>query len=59
MEAFTMENKKTYEEPILTLYGDIEDITLGSGWGVNDFFVFGISNPIGNCGGNSCERSGS
>jgi hypothetical protein len=54
-----METKKTYEEPILTLYGEIEDITLGSGFGIRDIFVYGLSDVIGNCGGNSCERSGS
>jgi hypothetical protein len=41
------ETKKTYETPTLVVYGDVEKITLGEGWGLQDFVVFGICNPIG------------
>jgi hypothetical protein len=39
--------KKTYETPALVTYGDVEKLTLGEGWGIQDFFVYGICNPIG------------
>jgi len=48
-------NKQTYVTPSLVEYGDIEQITLGSGWGLVDLFVYGLSDPIGNCGNGSCE----
>lgn len=48
-------NKQTYVTPSLVEYGDIEQITLGSGWGLVDLFVYGLSDPIGNCGHGSCE----
>jgi hypothetical protein len=44
------ETKKTYETPALVVYGDVEKITLGEGWGLQDFVVFGICNPIGQPG---------
>lgn len=47
--------KKAYETPELTVYGDIEEITLGSGIGLIDLFVYGLSDPIGNCRNGSCE----
>lgn len=46
--------KKSYSSPKLEVRGTIEDITQGSGWGVRDFFVFGIADAIGNCRRNSC-----
>lgn len=49
--------KKTYSSPRLEVRGTIEDITQGSGFGIRDFFVFGISDAIGNCKNNSCVIS--
>jgi hypothetical protein len=46
--------KKTYEAPELIVRGTIEEITQGDGWGFEDFSVYGISNPIGDCRNNSC-----
>lgn len=46
--------KKAYSSPQLVVRGTIEEITQGSGFGIRDFFVFGIADVIGNCGNNSC-----
>lgn len=46
--------KKTYEAPELIVRGTIEEITQGSGIGLKDLFVYGLSDAIGNCGNNSC-----
>ena len=50
-----METKKVYEAPKLTTHGDVEKITQGSGFGIIDLFVYGLSDPIGNCRNGSCE----
>ena len=39
--------KKRYISPRIVVRGTIEEITQGNGWGIKDFFVFGISDPIG------------
>lgn len=49
--------KKVYITPEIIVHGTIEEITQGSGWGIRDLFVFGISDVIGNCGNNSCSRT--
>lgn len=49
--------KKPYTAPELIVHGTVEEITQGSGWGIRDFFVYGIDDAIGNCGNNSCQRS--
>ena len=49
--------KKVYVSPTVVVHGTIEDITQGSGWGIRDFFVFGIADAIGNCKNNSCVIS--
>jgi hypothetical protein len=49
------ETKKVYDSPELTVHGGVEDLTLGSGFGINDIWVFGLSDVIGNCGNNSCN----
>lgn len=46
--------KKVYVSPTVVVHGTIEDITQGSGFGIRDLFVFGISDAIGNCGNKSC-----
>ena len=51
----TIQVKKVYDSPQLTVHGRVEDLTLGSGIGINDVFVFGLSDVIGNCGDNSCN----
>lgn len=48
------EGKKTYEAPTLEVYGDVEEITLGSGIGLKDLVVYGLSDPIGSCKNGSC-----
>ncbi len=50
-----MDTKKVYEAPKLTVHGDIEKITLGSGIGIRDLFVYGLADPIGNCRNGSCQ----
>jgi hypothetical protein len=40
--------KKRYSSPKIFVRGTIEEITQGNGWGIKDFFVFGVANPIGN-----------
>ena len=52
-----MENevKKLYNPPRITVHGSIEEITLGSGFGIRDILVFGLADPIGNCSNNSCN----
>lgn len=47
--------KRAYTSPKLTLHGSVEEMTLGSGFGIADVFVFGIGDVIGNCGNNSCN----
>ncbi len=47
--------KKRYVKPELTVHGDVEKITQGSGFGIKDVFVYGLADPIGNCGGDSCN----
>lgn len=49
--------KKVYAAPSLVVRGTIETITQGNGWGINDFFVYGIANAIGDCRNNSCVVS--
>jgi len=49
--------KRPYQTPEIVELGQMEDLTRGSGFGFADFFVFGISDVIGNCGGDSCARS--
>lgn len=39
--------KKHYVSPRIVIIGTIEDITWGNGWGIKDFFVFGITDAIG------------
>ena len=53
-EVEVMRVKKSYESPELIVRGTIEEITQGDGFGFRDFFVFGISNPIGDCRNDSC-----
>lgn len=50
--------KKVYVSPAIIVRGTIEDITQGSGFGIRDFFVFGINDAIGQtgCRNNSCVR---
>lgn len=48
--------KKVYVAPGIVVRGTIEDITQGSGFGIRDFFVFGIADAIGTCANNSCVR---
>ena len=47
--------KSPYVSPKLTIHGSLEELTLGSGIGLNDIFVFGLNDPIGNCGSGSCN----
>ena len=47
--------KKKYVSPKIVVRGTIEEITQGSGWGIRDFFVFGITDAIGNMGGDSAR----
>jgi hypothetical protein len=47
--------KREYEAPELIVHGAVEDITQGSGWGIVDFFVYGMGDPIGNCRNGSCN----
>lgn len=47
--------KKSYEAPELIVHGPVEELTQGSGIGIKDFFVFGISDVIGNCKNGSCD----
>ena len=54
-----MTTKRPYTSPKLTVHGSVEEITLGSGIGLNDVFVFGLSDVIGNCGNGSCNTGGS
>jgi len=49
--------KKKYVSPKIVVRGTIEEITQGSGWGIRDFFVFGIADVIGNCKNDSCVVS--
>ena len=49
--------KKKYVAPKIVVRGTIEDITQGSGWGIRDFFVFGIADAIGRCKDDSCVVS--
>lgn len=51
--------KQAYASPKLTAHGSVEEMTLGSGGGFTDFFVFGITDAIGNCGNGSCSGGGS
>jgi len=51
------QHKRPYQTPEILEFGQMEDLTRGSGWGWADFWVFGISDPIGNCARNSCARS--
>lgn len=46
--------KKAYATPKVIVHGTVEKITQGSGFGIRDFFVFGINDVIGNCKNNSC-----
>ena len=46
--------KKAYASPELTAHGSVEEMTLGSGIGINDLFVFGVADVTGDCGNNSC-----
>lgn len=49
--------KKAYISPAIVVRGTIEEITQGSGIGIRDFFVFGISDAIGTCANSSCVRT--
>jgi hypothetical protein len=51
------EERKAYRSPNLTVYGSVESITQGSGIGLKDFVVYGLSDVIGNCKNNSCVIS--
>lgn len=39
--------KTPYTPPQLIVHGNIEQITLGEGWGIRDIFVYGLNDPIG------------
>jgi hypothetical protein len=46
-----MKTRKLYQKPQLIIHGDVEKITMGSGWrSFQDFFVYGISDPFGRPG---------
>jgi hypothetical protein len=49
--------KRAYHTPQLIRHGSIEEITLGSGFGIRDLFVFGTDDVIGNCDNNSCNTN--
>lgn len=51
--------KKAYASPKLTAHGSVEEMTLGSGNGIFDVFVFGSTDINGNCGNGSCSGGGS
>lgn len=43
-----MTEKKTYEAPVLAVFGDIEKVTLGEGYlSLDDLFVYGLKDPVG------------
>ena len=42
-----MKEKKVYTTPTLIVYGKIEEITKGSGIGLQDIFVYGLGDVIG------------
>jgi|PlaIllAssembly_1097288.scaffolds.fasta_scaffold1191484_2 hypothetical protein len=49
--------KKKYVAPKIVVRGTIEEITQGSGWGIRDFFVFGITDAIGNMGRDNARQA--
>jgi hypothetical protein len=51
------QHKRPYQTPEIVDFGQMEELTRGSGWGFADFFFVGVSDVIGNCGHNSCARS--
>src|SRR5215475_13772763 len=56
-ERMSIEAKRTYQAPEIIEFGQMEELTKGSGLGIIDYFVFGNSDVIGNCSDNSCARS--
>jgi hypothetical protein len=54
----TIEHKKRpYQSPEIVELGAMEELTRGSGFGLRDFWVFGVDDVIGNCRHDSCAGS--